>query len=89
MVAFAAFSYQFSHSVSAEATVKILKGCYEMLQIDWLPWRNIKQKNATIYTRIADVCDFYAALKSHHYPNLKSWLEVFGTRTMTVCFRWC
>jgi predicted alpha/beta superfamily hydrolase len=27
---------------------------------------------------VADLCDFDAALKSHHYPNLKSRLEVFA-----------
>jgi predicted alpha/beta superfamily hydrolase len=27
---------------------------------------------------VADLCDFDAALKSHHYPNLKIRLEVFG-----------
>jgi predicted alpha/beta superfamily hydrolase len=36
--------------------------------------RSRTEENADM---VADLCDFDAALKSHHYPNLKSRLEVF------------
>jgi hypothetical protein len=37
--------------------------------------RSRTEENADM---VADLCDFDAALKSHHYPNLKSRLEVFA-----------